>query len=423
MKFEEIKECISFIESQHRTGTKSLEHMKMLCEIFHHPEKSFKSIHVAGTNGKGSVVSYLKSILKEAGYKVGTFTSPYIECFNERITFDGQFIKDEEILSISNQILMQYPLLEEKNIEKPSFFEFVTLMCFLYFEKTKPDIAIIEVGIGGLLDSTNLITPILSIISNVDFDHMNILGNTIEEIASNKLGIVKEGIPLVTLYDERIHGLIQQTCMNQHSKCYYVKKENIKIIQADIEKTVFNYHEYQQVSLNMLGKHQAENASIVLEACNVLKQTYSLSKDSIYRGLKNTFWPGRLEKIRTKPCILLDGAHNPNGIHRLHEFIKSLNQHPTHLVVAISSNKDKEPMIHEIEQDVDEIIFTQFLYKRSDEASHLYQYSHHPNKRLEYDYQKILDEARNDLNPNSLWVFCGSLYFVSEIRKVYQVKG
>ena len=251
MILNNIQECISFIESQHRIGTKSLLHMQQLCQIFNHPEKSFKSIHVAGTNGKGSVVAYLKNVLLNSGLNVGTFTSPYIECFNERITLNGKFIPDEDVINLTNLILQKYPILEENNIDKPSFFELVTLICFLYFEKTKPDIAIIEVGIGGLLDSTNLITPLLSIISNVDYDHMNILGNTIEEIALNKLGIVKEEIPLITIFDERINDLINQTCLNKHTICYYVKPNDIKLIQLDLNNTIFDYQEYKHVTLNI----------------------------------------------------------------------------------------------------------------------------------------------------------------------------
>ena len=185
--FTKIEECISFIETSKRSSTKTLEHMKKLCEIYGNPQEGLNYIHVAGTNGKGSVVSYLREILYNAKLNVGTFTSPYIECFNERITFNKQFIPDELIIKYTNEIINKYDYLKENNIELPSFFALCTLICFMYFRDVKPDVVILEVGIGGLLDSTNVITPLISIISNVSYDHMSILGDTIEEIAINKM--------------------------------------------------------------------------------------------------------------------------------------------------------------------------------------------------------------------------------------------
>lgn len=422
--FTNIDECIKFIETQNRKSVKDLSLMKKLCEVYGNPEKGITYIHVAGTNGKGSVVAYLREILFEAGYNVGSFTSPYIVKFNERITFNKEFISDELVLKYANEIISKYDYLDSLNIEHPSFFSFITLMCFMFFRDKKPDVAIMEVGIGGLKDDTNVINPILSIISNVSYDHMNILGDTIQEIATNKLGIVKDNVPLVTIENEEIEDLIDKTCQKSHSKCTIVRRTNIKNIISNIGSTYFDYvdsnNESYHVMLNMSGIYQTENASLVIEGCNYLKKYFNISKDVILSGLKNTFWPGRLEVIRKDPYIIIDGAHNIDGITRLHEFIKKLNNYKITLVLAISANKEKAKMIAEIENDVDRIIFTRFNYSRSEEANTLYLFSKHPKKELVNDYKVLIKEAYENNDTNVIWIFSGSLYFVSEIRKLEQ---
>ena len=417
--FTNINECINYIEKQSRKSVKDLSLMKRLCEAYGHPEQGLTFIHVAGTNGKGSVVAYLREILCAAGLHVGSFTSPYIEKFNERITLDKKFIPDDLVLKYSNEIVEKYDYLDRYNIEHPSFFSFITLMCFMYFRDVKPDVAIMEVGIGGLKDDTNVITPILSIISNISYDHMNILGDTIEKIAENKLGIVKDNVPLVTIENEQIEKLIVSTCEKHHSDFTIVKKKDIKNIESYIGTTSFDYvDKYKKnyhVNLNMSGIYQTENASIVIEVCNYLKKYFKIDNDIILSGLKNTFWPGRLEVIHKNPYVIIDGAHNIDGITRLHEFIKTLKKYKIVLVLAISANKEKAKMIAEIENDVDRIIFTQFNYSRSEEANTLFLFSKHPKKELVSDYKLLLKEAFENKNSNEIWIFSGSLYFVSEL--------
>ncbi len=417
--FYNIKDCITFIETSHRSSTKSLEHMYELCEVYGNPHKGLKFIHVAGTNGKGSIVSYLKEIFYNANISVGTFTSPYIECFNERISYNKQNISDELIIYYTNKIISKYDYLNEKNIDLPSFFEIVTLICLMYFHDVKPDIAIIETGIGGLLDSTNVITPLLSIISNISYDHMSILGESLEEIAYNKLGIVKENIPLVTISNPNINHLITKTCEQLNSSLVLVDRNDIKNVNINIGSTTFDYQNYKNINIKMSGLHQTENAIIVIESIKLLKQHYNISDDNIINGLYNTFWPGRLEVVQKNPYIILDGAHNIDGINRLHEFIKTIKKgfNKIILVLAISSNKETKKMINEIEVDVDEIIFTSFSYKRSEDYMILYNYSNHPLKEYNCDISDIVNQSKNNKDPKTLWLFSGSLYFVSELRK------
>lgn len=417
--FTKIEECISFIETSKRSSTKTLEHMKKLCEVYGNPQEGLNYIHVAGTNGKGSVVSYLREILYNAKLNVGTFTSPYIECFNERITFNKKFIPDELIIKYTNEIINKYDYLKENNIELPSFFALCTLICFMYFRDVKPDVVILEVGIGGLLDSTNVITPLISIISNVSYDHMSILGNTIEEIATNKLGIVKENVPLVTINNPLINNLIIETCEKNNSKLILVDQNDIKNINLKIGSSKFDYKKYKNINIKMSGLHQTENASLVIEAINLLKDKFLLTDDNIYQGLFNTFWPGRLEVIRDNPYIILDGAHNIDGITRLHDFIKTIKKdfNEIVLVLAISSNKETQKMILEIEQDVEKIIFTSFSYKRSEDYNILFEYSNHYKKEKCENIDELINRSKQNKDEKIAWIFSGSLYFVSELRK------
>lgn len=418
--YNNVKEMVAFIESQKRSTPKlTLDRFKKILEIYGNPHKGLTYIHVGGTNGKGSTVAFLKSILRNANYNVATFISPYIIKFNERITYNESFIEDEEIVNIGNYILSKYSLLDEANIEHPSFFEFVTLMAFIYFSKISSlDFVVLEVGIGGLLDCTNVITPLVSVISNVNYDHMNILGNTIQEIALNKLGIVKPGIPLVTIENSEISDLIYEVTKKNNSKLSLVKKDDIKSIIVSLDNTTFTYKEFQNIKLSLLGRHQTENAANVIEVIKILREDYNyqISDDNIYKGFANTFWPGRLQIISKDPVVLMDGAHNIDGIRRLAEFIKEIkgNNH-VRIIFAVSANKQKEDMIPMLEEVADEMVFTSFHYKRSDEAMNLIDLSNHKNKRVEYDIEKLLEEAKTD---KMISVFCGSLYFVSEIYRI-----
>ncbi|HPM15366.1 MAG TPA: folylpolyglutamate synthase/dihydrofolate synthase family protein, partial [Bacilli bacterium] len=328
--FNDVRELISWIESQKRIVPKtSLQKMISLCDVFGSPQNKIKYVHVGGTNGKGSTVSFIKTVLMKAGYQVGTYVSPYVISFNERIQFNDNYISDEDILRIGNRIISEYDEIERRGIVHPTFFEFITLMAFIYFSELKNlDIVILEVGLGGLLDSTNIVTPLVSVITNVAFDHMKILGNTLEEIAMNKLGIVKPNIPLVTLENEKLTELFETRCEETNSKLILVKKRDIQNIQVSKTETVFDYKEYKRIKTNKLGYYQTENASVALEALEYLRSCcgFKITNDDIYRGFRDVYWPGRLQVLSLKPYIIVDGAHNIDGITRLAEFLTTIKE-------------------------------------------------------------------------------------------------
>lgn len=265
-KFESAKELINFIESQKRITPKTdLSKMDAICASFDHPERKFKSIHVTGTNGKGSVVAFLNRIFQDRSLNVGCFTSPYITCFNERIRFNDCFIEDDTLLSIGNRIMEKYPEWEKKRIGTPSL-EFITLLAFIYFSEIKNlDLAIIEVGIGGRLDSTNVINSTISVITNVSYDHTEILGGSLQAILKEKLGIVKDdSILIANLPDTDLKKIASDICDKHHSKIKFLEKEEIKILSCDLNGTIFCYKDYENVKISMIGYHQVENAILAL---------------------------------------------------------------------------------------------------------------------------------------------------------------
>lgn len=414
--FVDAKSFIEWVQSQKRFSKKTnLDNMKYFCKLLCNPESSFKAIHVTGTNGKGSTVAMLTSVLMAKGYNVGTFTSPYIECFNERIAFNTKPIDDDDLLKMANRVIEIYPILEENNFPKPTFFEFITLCAFCYFKSLNNlDYAVIEVGMGGRLDSTNVITPIVSIITNVALDHMQILGNTKEAILIEKLGIVKDNIPVVCGLKEENLKMIATNVANIHnSQIVFPKYSEVKNVKCDLSKTCFTY-QGQDYKLSLLGFHQVENALLVIETFNLLKDDLKLSIQDLHNGLKNTKWVGRLEKINDNPVIYIDGGHNIDGISRITEFVKSLNIPNVRAVISISHDKELLPMIKMVDETFDEIIFTSYTYARSAKAEDLYNLSSSKNKKCIENLDVAVKYVLTNKKP--ITIFLGSLYLASEIR-------
>lgn len=414
--FVDAKSFIEWVQSQKRFSKKTnLDNMKYFCKLLCNPESSFKAIHVTGTNGKGSTVAMLTSVLMAKGYNVGTFTSPYIECFNERIAFNTKPIDDDDLLKMANRVIEIYPILEENNFPKPTFFEFITLCAFCYFKSLNNlDYAVIEVGMGGRLDSTNVITPIVSIITNVALDHMQILGNTKEAILIEKLGIVKDNIPVVCGLKEENLKMIATNVANIHnSQIVFPKYSEVKNVKCDLSDTCFTY-QGQDYQLSLLGFHQVENALLVIETFNLLKDNLKLSIQDLHNGLKNTKWVGRLEKINDDPVIYIDGGHNIDGISRITEFVKSLNIPNVRAVISISHDKELLPMIKMVDETFDEIIFTSYTYARSAKAEDLHNLSSSKNKKCIENLDVAVKYVLTNKKP--ITIFLGSLYLASEIR-------
>ena len=325
-----LENYLNSLFSLQRRGIKlGLEHTKNLLKFFDNPHEKFLTIHVAGTNGKGSTCSYIERILRYSGYKVGIYTSPHLFKFNERIRVDGLPISDQEIVSFLDNSF------KEINKIGSTFFEVTTVMAFDYFYKKKVDIAVIETGLGGRLDATNVISPVISVITSISMDHTEILGDTIEQIAKEKSGIIKEKTPLfVYNQDTKILDIFKKKAIFHNAE---IKISKIpKKISVTSRGTQFNFNN-QDYTIPLFGSHQARNAALAVDVVSHFDS--KIKDDIIYNSLKTVFWPGRMQKIR--PKIFYDVSHNKEGMEKTLQTLKELYpDEDIHGLLCLKKDKD-----------------------------------------------------------------------------------
>ncbi len=335
-------EALQYIHSVNWTFCKpGLERIEQLCDLLGHPERALKFIHIAGTNGKGSTSAMLSSVLIEAGYKVGLYTSPYIYRFNERMRVNGVDIPDDALAKITERVK---PIADSME-DKPTEFELITAIAFLYFAEEKCDIVVLEAGMGGRLDSTNIISsPLLSVITGIALDHTAFLGDTIENIAKEKAGIIKDGSPvLFGGEDAGARQVIAERADRLGVKLYSPDYSLLTVKEATLAGTILDYKEMKDVKISLLGLYQPKNTALVLEAISVLKNDagLSISSEAIYRGLERTRWRARFEIISNDPLVIFDGAHNPEGIDAAVKSIKHYYKQ-TKVVILTGMMRDKD---------------------------------------------------------------------------------
>jgi dihydrofolate synthase/folylpolyglutamate synthase len=425
-----VEEAIEWIHSRLPFGSRpGLDRVEALLALLDHPEKKVPVIHVAGTNGKGSTVSYLRAMIQETGLTVGTFTSPYIENFNERIAKNGVAISDSELVALVEKIKpLVAQLDQEEAVAGITEFEVLTAMAFDYYVQQEVDIAIIEVGLGGLLDSTNVVSPMLTAITTIGMDHTDILGDTLSEIAAQKAGIIKPKIPVVTgnIQSEAL-AVIEQIAAEQAAKMYHFDQDyRVEYRHPDAQwGEVFDfYNETGKLKTPLLGKHQVENAGLAIQLFYLYCQQVKLPLKEKYirEGLKKTFWPARMERISEQPLVILDGAHNEHAMKRL---IENMNQefsnYKIHVLFSALETKEIKGMIQQLlELPNADIYITTFEYPKALRLEKNYQRI--DEKRLQiaslwqFGLADILEKADND----SLVLVTGSLYFVSQVRQLLQ---
>lgn len=386
------QECVDYILSIPLFASKlGIENLNRILDIMGHPECSYKVIHVAGTNGKGSTCSFLASILEQSGKKVGMFTSPHLMKINERIRIGQKLILDEDFVEIF-QCTMQYvELAKKKGIAHPSFFEFMFLMAAIYFQKQEVDYAIFETGMGGRLDATNVVKPVLCIITSVGLDHMQFLGNTIEEIAAEKAGIIKNGVPVI-FFDRKDEAtaIVEKYSQKAGAKLYLVEKTQYNLLKITNKAIDFSfnsgYYRYDDLKIKKTALYQIENAVLAVKAYELLfNMTNSICSDvskqstecrlidkdidRIQAGLYNMVWKGRMEQIAEH--IFIDGAHNEEAIEAFCETLDILFQNEQKILLfAVSKDKDYERMIKRLSQiPFNEIIIVRYEGSRSAEIS------------------------------------------------------
>ena len=410
-------ETLNFIHSFKGNGRRpQLERMRWLLKQAGNPQTHFPTVHIVGTNGKGSTTSYLQNILTKSGYQVGTFTSPYITRFNERISINGTEIPDKDLISLvaKAQVLLN-DLEEHTDFGRPTEFELVTLLMFLYFDLKQVDIAIIEAGIGGRFDSTNVLSPELVICTSIGFDHTETLGDSLLDIANHKAGVMRENTPiLLGRVSTEVEHFFNQKSHDLQAPLAIIDRE-IQLLSKDDQTIQISYDHWESPNLKlpMLGQHQENNAGLAVTAAHLLAQTFSKITDkSIQEGIEETHWPGRSEWIGNN--IYLDGAHNPQGIASLKQVLKdNFASRRVHILFAGLRRKPLADLLEEL-KDYD-ITVTSFDFF---EALPLDDYPQ-DFKRVA-DYRDWLAQAESS-DSEDLFVVTGSLYFISEVRN-YLIK-
>ncbi len=406
-------------KSQVKNENQSVEKMKRVMEKLGNPQSKLKYIHITGTNGKGSVIEMINNILINSDLRVGKFISPHLVSYHERISINGQYIKDQEIQEIFEEI---QPILEKENI-KLNFFEFFTLIAILYFCKQKVDIVLMEVGFGGLYDSTNIIYPMISVITSIGYDHMKILGNTLEEIAKQKAGIIKENSETVYMEQKtNIDDIIEKTCKEKQNILHMVQQSEIKNQRFEKDREVFDYKQYHNIEVNLKGKRQIQNAALALECCDILnKNGYLLSEEVIKNGLKTVIHKGRFEEIYQNPIMIFDGGHNEQAIENLKETIDLCYKNANKIyVISVLKSKDYQKIIEDILDKDNVYIFTGGNDENLFTDKHLmYEYAKKINNNAEI-YEMDLKEAIQFCKEKTEYVsfIIGSFYIYDDVKKI-----
>lgn len=421
-------EALDYINDKDKFGSRlGLDSIGSLLENLGNPQDGLKFIHLAGTNGKGSTSAYLSSCLMEAGYRVGLFTSPFLERFNERIVLNGKDIPDSDMGSLTAKIRKAANKMVEDGLEHPTTFEIVTALAFLYYEQEKPDYVVLEVGLGGRFDSTNIIKESLaSVITTIDFDHINELGDTLGKIAYQKAGIIKQG-GLVISYpqDEEVVEVLKDVSKEMKAELLF-STDAIKIKEENDYGSKFDYKygktELKDMKTSMIGEYQIFNASLAITTLLVLrdKNLVNITDEEIYEGILKTKWKGRLEVLKRDPIFLIDGAHNPQGVENLSKALELFDYRKLILGVSILKDKDVDTMLSSLIPLADTVIATEINMPRKLLASDLGEKIKTYDKEVyvEADIKKAILKAIEIADKDDMIVFGGSLYLIGEVRTI-----
>ncbi|MCP3025532.1 folylpolyglutamate synthase/dihydrofolate synthase family protein [Halobacillus sp. A5] len=425
----EYSEALHWIHTREKFKVKpGLKRMEWMMDRLGHPENQLHAIHVAGTNGKGSTVSFLRHLLQGQGYTVGTFTSPYIVRFNERISMNGEPVSDYELIELVEAVKPLVEGLGRTEWGEPTEFEVITAMAFIYFQQRGVDFAIFETGLGGRYDSTNVINPILSIITNIGRDHTDILGHSIEEIAYQKAGIIKKGKPVLTcVKQQEALAVIKEESAKQKADLF-VEDYDFIIQYAEHTKRGEAFYmsmgEYFSPKLltQLKGIHQTSNAGLALAAIEKLKELgYLIQRDFYAEAINTTIWPARFERVQEEPDVVLDGAHNVEGTMTL---IKTLKDHypnrTIYLLYGAVQNKPVKEMLTLLNEVVNKAWYTTFSYPKALRAIDVADLSPIKASRTIEDQQEALQDIMDELTEEDVLVITGSLYFISDIRKYFE---
>lgn len=417
--------AVAYLESIGVFGSQlGLARIQALLAALDHPEEKFRSVHVTGTNGKGSTSAMLASIARAAGLKTGLYTSPHLESYNERIQVNGEAISKETFGEAVEETHAAADKLVAAGAEQPTQFEVLTAAAFLHFARINVDLAIVEVGLGGLLDSTNVITPLCSVITNVAFEHADRCGGTLEGVIEHKGGIIKHGVPVVTAAEgaarQRLHSIAQEK-----QAPFYCEEESWQVDKISVSKqgTQFQYSGFDKkidYLLSLVGWHQAHNAGIALTVMQLLlpqlMRRVELMEAALYKGLRETVWPGRLEAVPNRRDWWIDGAHNPHGAAVLRAALDTLYPgQPITFVLGILADKDRAGILRTLVRQTDRVIVVPVQSERAAAPQLIAQEIRTEKAPVAVDDMRAgMALAAQETGPVCI---AGSLYLIGEVRK------
>lgn len=398
-----------------------LERTEALLTALGEPQRRFPSVHVAGTNGKGSVVALVSSVLQRAGLRVGMYTSPHLVSYRERMVIDGELITREEFAELVSKLA---PLIE-RVAEPPTQFEFLTAMAFQHFAQKEVDVAVIEVGLGGRFDSTNVIQPIVSIITHIAFDHMHLLGKTLREIAWEKAGIIKPGVPVITA-EEQAEPLrvIEREAQRQRAPLHRVDPQRIVRTDFDWGGQDFQTPDWGELRLGLLGHYEQENLAIALAALQLLSAHWPLAREAVRVGVREACWPGRCELLNREPYVIADGAHNVDGAQALIETIAAYHQRylpqgRKWLLFGVLADKDVPGICQTLFPHFDELLLTCPECERACEPTVVQALAAAQGRSVQRTALAAgLQRAMNQMRSDDLLCVTGSLYLIGELQQI-----
>lgn len=404
-----------------------LARIEKLMEVLGNPEKEMRFVHIGGTNGKGSTTAMLVSALRANGYKTGMFISPHLVSYRERMQINGEMVPKERLVELTEKVKDKIKVMTDQGYEHPTGFEVSTAIALLYFYEEKTDIAVIEVGLGGAIDSTNVIIPAVSVITNVTLDHMFYLGDTVREIATVKSGIIKEGVPVITASeDPEALDVIRTKAKAMHAPYLRIGRElYYNVLELREDGTRFLVKDDQGYSIELqtplVGVHQAVNGSTVMMAIKELeKQGMAFSDEKTKEGIRNTFWPARLELVGAKPKILLDAAHNFDGAVKLRRSLNSIYKYDKLIyVIGMLADKQRSKVLAKLGPLADSIVVTKPNSPRAGDWEAMYKearnYTHDVYK--DESIEGAVDKALSLAGEDDLVCIAGSIYMVAYARE------
>ena len=420
MSFDEALEYIHSVKWQ--SMKPGLERTRGLLRALGNPEKTLKFIHIAGTNGKGSTAAYISSVLGKAGYRTGLYVSPYIIRFNERMQVNGEYITDDELVSMVEEIR---PYADAMN-DNPTEFELITALAMKHFQKKKCDVVVLEVGMGGELDSTNVIdTPEVAVITAIGLDHVKELGPELSDIARAKAGIVKSGGDVVIYGGEAmVENVLAEVCDERGARLHKADFSRISEIAPSIDGVTFSFSPYGKITVPLAGTYQSKNAALAITTLEVLRDKgYKVDKDSIIKGLSEVYWPGRFEILGRSPVFILDGSHNPQGMEATADTLRQyFGEQKITFVLGVMADKDIDSMVGHIAPLAGAFIAVRPDYYRAMDATSLaeilvpYGVPVKSGGTVAEGVKAALDSAGAD----DVVCAIGSLYFSGEIREAYE---